>query len=63
MVGMLVPYNSEKPIFAVNKASTGAAASSFVVAAEVAGVKTVSQVLNGCILIFVFSAANSDLCI
>ncbi|CAH0046502.1 unnamed protein product [Clonostachys solani] len=61
MVGMLVPYNSEKLIFAVNKASTGAAASPFVVAAEVAGVKAVSQILNGCILIFVFSAANSDL--
>ncbi|VUC32763.1 unnamed protein product [Clonostachys rosea] len=61
MVGMLVPYNSEKLIFAVNKASTGAAASPFVVAAEVAGVKAVSQILNGCILVFVFSAANSDL--
>ncbi|CAI6097441.1 unnamed protein product [Clonostachys chloroleuca] len=61
MVGMLVPYNSEKLIFAVNKASTGAAASPFVVAAEVAGVKAVSQILKGGILIFVFSAANSDL--
>jgi amino acid transporter len=61
MVGMLVPYNSEKLIFAVNKVSTGAAASPFVVAAEVAGVKAASQILNGSILIFVFSAANSDL--
>ncbi|KAI5459689.1 amino acid permease/ SLC12A domain-containing protein [Mariannaea sp. PMI_226] len=60
LVGMIVPYNSENLIFA-NKAKTGASASPFVVAAEVAGVKIVPHILNACICVFVFSASNSDL--
>lgn len=60
LVGMLVPYNSEKLSFA-NKASAGAAASPFVVAAELAGVNAIAHIVNACILVFVFSASNSDL--
>ncbi|KAM0282163.1 hypothetical protein ACHAQH_003203 [Verticillium albo-atrum] len=60
LVGMNVPYNSDKLAFA-NKATTGASASPFVVAAEIAGVKVVPHIINGCICVFVFSAANSDL--
>lgn len=60
LVGMLVPYNSTELAFA-NKASTSAAASPFVVAISRAGVPVLPGFLNGCIIIFVFSAANSDL--
>jgi yeast amino acid transporter len=60
LVGMIVPYNSEELAFA-NKATTGANASPFVVAVELAGINGLPHVLNGAICIFVFSAANSDL--
>ncbi|KAK5126175.1 hypothetical protein LTR08_005014 [Meristemomyces frigidus] len=60
LLGLIVPYNSDLLIFAT-KSSTSAAASPFVVAIQIAGIKTLPGFLNGCILIFVFSAANSDL--
>lgn len=60
LIGMIVPYNSEKLLFAI-KAQAGASASPFVVAAETAGVEVLSHIINACICIFVFSAANSDL--
>ncbi|CAG9975685.1 unnamed protein product [Clonostachys byssicola] len=60
LVGMIVPYNSDKLSFA-NTQQTGASASPFVVAAKVAGVNALPNIINACILIFVFSASNSDL--
>lgn len=60
LLGMIVPYNSSLLAFAT-KASTSAAASPFVVAIEIAGIQVLPAVVNGAILIFVFSAANSDL--
>lgn len=60
LVGMIVPYNEPKLAFA-NTQQTGADASPFVVAATLAGVKVLPHIINACILIFVFSAANSDL--
>src|SRR5690242_5041116 len=57
---MLVPYNSDQLAFA-SKARTGAAASPFVVAIKIAGIKALPDILNACILIFTFSASNSDL--
>ena len=60
LVGMLVPYNSDELAFA-NKQSTGASASPFVVAAKIAGVKVLPHIINACIIVFVFSASNSDL--
>lgn len=59
-VGMNVPYDADELVFA-NKAKTGGSASPFVVAADRAGVKAMGHVINGCILVFVFSASNSDL--
>ncbi|KAI9687029.1 MAG: hypothetical protein M1822_002439 [Bathelium mastoideum] len=56
---MLVPYNSKELSFA-NDASTSAAASPFVVAMVESGIHTLPGFLNGCILLFVVSAANSD---
>ena len=57
---MIVPYNSPKLAFAT-KQSNSAAASPFVVAIQLAGIKGLPGFLNACILIFVFSACNSDL--
>ncbi|PWY93236.1 hypothetical protein BO94DRAFT_532960 [Aspergillus sclerotioniger CBS 115572] len=60
LVGTLVPYNSKELIFATNQSSS-AAASPFVVAVKLAGIPVLPHILNACILLFVFSAANSDL--
>jgi yeast amino acid transporter len=60
LLGMLVPYNSPELLFA-NKASSSASASPFVVATELSGIKHLPGILNGCILLFVFSTSNSDL--
>ena len=60
LLGMVVPYDSKLLAFATG-ATTSAAASPFVVAIQLAGIKTLPGFLNGCILIFVFSASNSDL--
>lgn len=59
-IGMIVPYNSKDLAFA-NKAQAGASASPFVVAIKIAGIKVLPDILNACILVFVFSASNSDL--
>lgn len=57
---MLVPYNS-KDLLDANKKSNSASASPFVVAIVLSGIPALPSILNACILIFVFSAANSDL--
>lgn len=60
---MTVPYNNPQLLSANNKSSTtvSAEASPFVVAAMLAGVNTLPNIINVCLLIFTFSAANSDL--
>ena len=60
LIGTLVPYNSSRLSFAT-KQSTGASASPFVVAIIESGIRVLPGFINACILIFVFSAANSDL--
>lgn len=60
LVGTLVPFNHKKLAFAVG-ANSGAAASPFVVAIELSGIPVLTHIINACILLFVFSAANSDL--
>lgn len=60
LIGTLVPYNSSRLSFAT-KQSTGASASPFVVAIVESGISVLPGFINACILIFVFSAANSDL--
>ena len=64
LLGMTVPYNSKLLLSAVNESTTSvnAEASPFVVAARIAGVNAaLPNVINVCLLIFTFSAANSDL--
>ena len=60
LVGMVVRYDAKELGFALN-APTGANASPFVVAITLAGINVLPHILNACILIFVFSASNSDL--
>lgn len=60
LLGMLVPYNSPELAFAL-KQSSSANASPFVVAIKLAAIPVLPDILNGCILVFVFSASNSDL--
>ncbi|KAF8959041.1 amino acid permease/ SLC12A domain-containing protein [Flammula alnicola] len=60
VIGLTVP-RTDPNLFIANKSKTGAAASPFVVASTLAGIKVLNHVINAAILIFVMSAANSDL--
>ena len=60
LLGLILPYNSPDLIFAT-KHGAGGAASPFVVAMKLAGIQVLPSIFNGCILIFIISAANSDL--
>ncbi|EJD46155.1 dicarboxylic amino acid permease [Auricularia subglabra TFB-10046 SS5] len=60
VIGLTVP-STDDSLFTATKAKTGAAASPFVVAAKLVGIKSLPSLINACILIFVLSAANSDL--
>lgn len=61
LLGMLLPYNSPELAFASTSKSGSASASPFVVAIKLAGIQALPGILNACILVFVFSQANSDL--
>lgn len=61
LLGMIIPYDSELLAFA-RKARISAAASAFVVAIELASIRVLPSILNGCILLFVLSASNYGLC-
>lgn len=58
LLGLTVPYNSSKLVFAT-KSSTSAAASPFLVAVTLAKINGLGDLLNACLLVFVLSAANS----
>lgn len=60
VIGLIVP-RTDPTLFVANTKKTGAAASPFVVATTLVGIKTLNHVVNGAILVFVLSAANSDL--
>lgn len=60
LLGLVVPYNSKELAFAAG-AKTSAAASPFVVAINFARIKGLDHVVNACLAVFVFSAANSDI--
>ncbi|THH12746.1 hypothetical protein EW146_g7405 [Bondarzewia mesenterica] len=60
VIGLIVP-STEDNLFVANKAKTGAAASPFVVATTLAGIRVLNHIINAAILLFVLSAANSDL--
>ncbi|KAI0082722.1 dicarbixylic amino acid permease [Panus rudis PR-1116 ss-1] len=60
VIGLIVP-STDTTLFVANKSKTGAAASPFVVATTLVGIKVLNHIINAAILLFVLSAANSDL--
>ncbi|KAF8188432.1 amino acid permease/ SLC12A domain-containing protein, partial [Pholiota molesta] len=60
VIGLVVPRTNQS-LFVATKSKTGAAASPFVVATTLVGIKVLNHIINAAILIFVMSAANSDL--
>jgi amino acid transporter len=60
VIGLIVP-STDNTLFVATKSKTGAAASPFVVATTLVGIKVLNHIINAAILIFVMSAANSDL--
>ncbi|QLG74434.1 hypothetical protein HG535_0G03170 [Zygotorulaspora mrakii] len=60
LLGMCVPYN-DPLLLDARRRSTSAAASPFVVAISTAGIDVLPHIFNVCVLMFVFSACNSDL--
>jgi len=60
VIGLVVP-STDQSLFVATKSKTGAAASPFVVATTLVGIKVLNHIINSAILIFVMSAANSDL--
>lgn len=57
-LGMAVPYDNPRLISA---SGTSGAASPFVIAAELAGIPKLDSIINGFLLVFTISAANSDI--
>ncbi|KAJ5333509.1 dicarboxylic amino acid permease [Penicillium brevicompactum] len=60
LLGMAVPYNSDLLIGATHE-STSASASPFVIAIKMGGIKVLPDIMNAAILVFVVSAANTDI--
>ncbi|THU78638.1 dicarboxylic amino acid permease [Dendrothele bispora CBS 962.96] len=60
VIGLIVP-STDSSLFVATKAKTGAAASPFVVATTLVGIRVLNHIINAAILLFVMSAANSDL--
>ncbi|KAF7793034.1 hypothetical protein EIP86_004139 [Pleurotus ostreatoroseus] len=60
VISLIVP-STDNAIFIANKSKAGAAASPFVVATTLVGIRVLNHIINACILIFVLSAANSDM--
>ncbi|VDC06533.1 unnamed protein product [Peniophora sp. CBMAI 1063] len=60
ILGMIVPRTAHD-LFVANSSQTGAAASPFVVATSLVGIRVLNHIINACILIFVLSAGCSDL--
>ncbi|CAG8952333.1 hypothetical protein HYFRA_00001078 [Hymenoscyphus fraxineus] len=63
LLGLNIPYDSALLLSANREGdrTVSASASPFVVAATLAGYKAIPDLINVCLLIFTFSAANSDL--
>ncbi|KAI5460500.1 amino acid permease/ SLC12A domain-containing protein [Mariannaea sp. PMI_226] len=59
-LGMAVPYTNDR-LIGGTKQKTGAGASPFVIAVQLAGIPIFPDVINACLLVFVLSAANSDI--
>ncbi|KPM35870.1 Dicarboxylic amino acid permease [Neonectria ditissima] len=66
LLGLCVPYDSKDLTFSAGGSSSstavvGTSASPFVVAVKLAGFKTLPALVNGSVVVFIFSGATSDL--
>ncbi|KAI5458534.1 amino acid permease/ SLC12A domain-containing protein [Mariannaea sp. PMI_226] len=61
LLGLCIPYNSPALLFSTKGASEGSSASPFVVAAKMAGIRVLPSIINGSLVVFIFSGATSDL--
>ncbi|KAF2019330.1 dicarboxylic amino acid permease [Aaosphaeria arxii CBS 175.79] len=60
LLGMVIPHDNDRLVGAT-KAKTSAAASPYVIAIQLAGISVLPDIINGCLLVFVISAANTDI--
>ncbi|VUC32438.1 unnamed protein product [Clonostachys rosea] len=60
VLGMSVPYTNDR-LIGGTKQKTGAGASPFVIAVQISGIPVFHHVVNASLLIFVLSAANTDI--
>ncbi|CAD6982640.1 unnamed protein product, partial [Tilletia controversa] len=60
VLGLIVPADDPR-LLGANKQKATAAASPFVVAIEIAGIRILPAIINGALLIFTLSASNSDM--
>ncbi|KAH0036325.1 dicarboxylic amino acid permease, partial [Aureobasidium melanogenum] len=60
ILGMVVPYNNTRLIGSTH-AATSAEASPYVIAIKLAGIKVLPDIINASLLVFVISAANTDI--
>ena len=61
VIGVIVPYNNNRLLSAINSGSAGAAASPFVVGIQNAGIPVLNHIINAVILTSAWSAGNSFL--
>ena len=60
ILGMAIPYDNDRLVGAT-KQKTSAAASPYVIAIQLAGIKVLPNIINACLLFFVTSAANTGM--
>ncbi|KAJ3523813.1 hypothetical protein NM208_g8688 [Fusarium decemcellulare] len=60
VLGMAVPHDDDR-LLGATKQSTSAAASPFVVAVNIAGIRVLPDIINASMLVFTLSAASSDI--
>ncbi|KAF8452725.1 dicarboxylic amino acid permease [Boletus edulis BED1] len=60
VISLTVP-STNNTLFVANASKAGVAASPFVVATTLAGIRVINHIINAIVLIFVLSASNSDL--
>lgn len=59
VIGVIVPYNSDRLLSAINSGASGAAASPFVIGIQNAGIPVLNHIMNAVILTSAWSAGNS----
>jgi yeast amino acid transporter len=61
IIGVIVPYNSNRLLSAINSGASGAAASPFVIGIQNAGIPVLNHIMNAVILTSAWSSSNSSI--